>query len=59
MNTPAERDIEVINFLLEFHRTYEDAGYFYGAAHALIQQLDLLYGVNESPLPDVSSECNG
>ena len=58
-HTPSDRDIVVMRALETFHQDEERSGFFYAAALALIETLDALYGIDGTPLPDVSSESNG
>ncbi len=59
INSPSERDLKVMRALETFHVDEERSGFFYAAALALVETLDPLYGINGTPLPDVSGECNG
>lgn len=56
IDSPSDRDLKVMEYLRAFHEDEESNGYFYKASQILIDKLDALYGIQPTPLPNMSDE---
>jgi len=56
--TPSEQMERVMHFLSCFHDNEERQGHFFASAQLLVDQLDELFGVAPTPIPDLSNELN-
>jgi len=59
IDSPSDRDLKVMEYLLTFHEDEESSGYFYKASQMLIDKLDALYGIDATPLPDAKNDIHG